>query len=198
MPDNVFDMLGSQLLFLSGNVSTGLSSGALGTSIRSSDIPLMLYEANNVTRAMKNLAQHMTTEIRAIDPDILQQKQRNASVIASQQVIVGNVLAQKQFITVEWAWLTLPIVLLVSATFLLLAVFSKTKNNRVGLWQSSPLTLFFHGQQSGEIKAFGPNELDTADKMLNAAAGLQQRIRRALKGCLKCIRMLIITKDDVQ
>jgi hypothetical protein len=66
----------------------------------------MPYQANNLTRVMLNRAQYMTTEIRAIDRNTLQQTQQNPSLVAPQQTITGTVLVQKQFVIVEWAWLT--------------------------------------------------------------------------------------------
>jgi hypothetical protein len=136
VPYNIFDMLSSQLDgdFLNGNVDTGTSSGLLGENGlgQVNDIVLMFYQANNLTRAMLNMAQYMTTEIQAIDSNTLQQAQQNPSLVAPQQAIAGTVLVQKQFVIVEWAWLTLSIVLLILATFLLPAAFLETRITRVG------------------------------------------------------------------
>jgi hypothetical protein len=191
VPYNIFDMLGSQLdrEFLNGNVDTGTSSGLLGEDGLGNvnDMVLMLYQANNLTRAMLNMAQYMTTEIRAIDSNTLQQAQQNSSLLAPHQAIAGTVLVQKQFVIVEWAWLALPIVLLILTTFLLLAAFLQTRITRVGLWQSSPLTLFFHGQPRDDFKLLGRNEgaLNTADGMQKAAAGLRARVTKGNRGAIE-------------
>jgi hypothetical protein len=191
VPYNIFDMLSSQLdgKFLNGNVDTGTSSGLLGEDSLGNvnDMVLMLYQANNLTLAMLNMAHYMTTEIRAIDSNIDQQVWANSSLVAPQQAIVGTVLVQKQFVIVEWAWLTLPIVLLILATFLLLTAFVQTRITRVGLWQSSPLTLFFHGRPRGEFKPPGSDDgsLNSADGMQKAAAGLRARIIKGNRGAIE-------------
>jgi hypothetical protein len=130
VPYNIFDMLGSQLdgEFLDGNVDTGTSSGLLGEDGLGNvnDMVLMLYQANDLTRAMLNLAQCVTTEFRAIDSNTLQQAQQDSSLVAPQQAIAGTVLVQKQFVIVEWAWFTLPIALVILATLVLMAAFVRT------------------------------------------------------------------------
>jgi hypothetical protein len=191
VPYNIFDMLSSQLdgEFLNGNVDTGTSSGLLGEDGAGNlhDIVLMLYQANNLTLAMLTMAQYMTTEIRAIDSNIDQQVWANPSLVAPQKSIAGTVLLEKQFVIVEWAWLTLPIVLLILATFLLLAAFVQTRLTRVGLWQSSPLTLFFHGRPRGECKPPGSDEgaLNSADGMQKAAGDLRARITKGNCGAIE-------------
>jgi len=105
VPYNIFDMLGSQLdgEFLNGNVDTSTSSSLLrGDGLGNvNGMVLMLYQANDLTRAMLNLAQYMTAEIRAIDSNTLQQAQQDSSPVAPQQAIAGTVLVQKQFVIVE-------------------------------------------------------------------------------------------------
>lgn len=184
VPWNIFDMIISQIVdsgMLQGGVSTGSSSGALGTN----DILLMLYEASSVTRALQNMAHYMTTEIRAIDSNISQRQQSNASLVAPQQAIIGEVWVQKTFVNVEWAWLAFPIVLLILSILFLVVASLKTRIKRVGLWNLSPLTLFFHGQLSSECPELDVDSLNTADAMMNAATDLRARIIKDSRGAIE-------------
>jgi hypothetical protein len=182
---NVFAVVGSQIPeILNGQVVTGSSSGALGTS----DIIQMLYEADNVTQALQNMAIYMTNEIRSSDSEALQNELKNASVIASNQTVAGTTWVPKQFITVEWAWLGLPFALLILAIFLLLAAYWETRTSRIGVWESSPLALFFHGQLSGECKTVvdcDKGALNTADSMRVVAEGLRARIMKGANGMIE-------------
>jgi len=69
--------------------------------------------------------------------------------------------------------------LLILAIFLFLAAYWDTRTSRVGVWQSSPLTLFFHGQLSGEYKTVvncDKKVLNTAKSMQVVAEDLQAQI----------------------
>ncbi|TVY21498.1 hypothetical protein LARI1_G002287 [Lachnellula arida] len=179
---NAWFDLSSQLIeqgFLNGIVQTGSDDPLSGN-----DFPTLLYQASNVTRAMHSIAGYMTTQMRANDSLIPQEAQQNASLIAANQAVNGNVWVQKQFVTVRWAWLTLPALLLVLACGFLLAAFLKTRKSRVGLWQSSPLVFLFHARladeaQIGEWKA---RELNTADQMQSAAEKLSMKITNSNDG----------------
>ena len=178
VPFETFAQLGSLLWssdFLNGNVSVGFSSGAQGNS----ENVLLLYEADNIPRAMENLAQYMTTEIRVDDTEILQEEQGNVTFVAAQQAVVGTVWTQQQIVTVEWAWLALPTALLILSIILFTATCLKSnRTDGVGLWASSPLTLFFQGQLSRDLTSLrcSKRELNTAEKMEDAAAGLWAQI----------------------
>ena len=178
VPFETFAQLGSLLWssdFLNGNVSVGFSSGAQGNS----ENVLLLYEADNIPRAMGNLAQYMTTEIRVDDTELLQEERGNVTVAAAQQAVVGTVWTQQQIVTVEWAWLALPTVLLILSIILFTATCLKSsRTDGVGLWASSPLTLFFQGQLSRDLTGLGCEKrgLNTAGKMEDAAAGLWAQI----------------------
>ena len=126
---------------------------------------LLLYEADNIPRAMQNLAQYMTTEIQVDDTEILQEEQGSVTLVAAQQVVVGMVETQQQMVTVEWAWLALPTALLILSLILFTATCLKSdRTDGVGLWASSPLTLLFQGQLSQELGR-SKRELNTAWKM---------------------------------
>jgi hypothetical protein len=185
VPYHSFAMLSSLLIhgdFLNGEVTQAYSSGISGP-----DIPLMLYQANNVTHAMYTMAEYITTLMRASDSDPLEEEYQNASLITPAQAVTGAVWVQKQFVTVRWAWLTLPAVLLILAILFLLAVFLETQRSCVGLWQSSPLTLFFHGQLSDRPQSIDwkAGSLNTANAMQDSAADLCARIPKDSPGTIE-------------
>jgi hypothetical protein len=199
---NIFAMLQSLIStssFLNGIVGVGYSSGALGSGTDGTSINenvLLLYEADNITRAVQNLAYYMTTEIRGVDSEFLQQKQGNVSIVAANQAIMGTSWIQKQFVVVQWTWLVLPALLLISANCLFVATCLKTKNSRIGLWQSSPLTLFFHGKLRGNLQDFEPSELNTAGKMGKAAAGFHAQVMKDSHGTIEVYRKVETDAGD--
>ncbi|KAF2805532.1 uncharacterized protein BDZ99DRAFT_501742 [Mytilinidion resinicola] len=183
-PFNAYYALTSQFLqagFLTGDITRNATAGMNGP-----DNAIMLYRAANVTHAMHGLAQYMTTVIRAVGSTILKGDQQNNSVIAADHAVAGSVFVQKQFVAVRWAWLTLPIVLLVLAVVLLAVAWWETRRLGVGLWQSSPLALFFHGRMEGGARGFeGVGGVDTAEGMRGKAEGLWARIPREARGTVE-------------
>lgn len=175
-------MLSSQLVdpnFLQGSIDQGYSNGLSGP-----DITTLVYKAPNITSAMYSMAAYMTTSLRKNQDGV-----QNASLIAPAQAIEGVVLAQKQFVVVQWVWLTLPIILLVLAILFLIAAFIETRRSHVGLWQSSPLTLFFHAQLQprGEMEQFEWNveSLNTEGAMEKAAESLRAKIPKNARATIE-------------
>ncbi|KAF2189313.1 hypothetical protein K469DRAFT_748002 [Zopfia rhizophila CBS 207.26] len=156
--------------FLMGNVS--MSSAA---RFQGDPIAIMLLKADNVTRAMHNMAHYMTISLRSNSTLLLQNKLQNASAIAPEQVVQGQVWQQAQFVTVRWIWLALPCATILLAFVFLGVVIVGTRNRPVGIWKSSPLTLFFQCKlaESWERHASLDNEaLNTVDSMEKTAAKL--------------------------
>lgn len=170
---------------LHGKVVTGTAGGEpMGPSTLT-----MLWQADNVTRAMYNMAEAITTQMRANSTDLLRQERQDASLIAPDQAIDGQVWVQKQIVVVRWAWLVFPIVLLVLAALSLFAAYVETRRKRVGLWQSSPLTLFFHARlvYNGANEGIVPDAacLDNARAMGMAASQLTARISPHAHGTIE-------------
>lgn len=169
-----FDFLASSLTqenFLNGDVNSGG-----GSAITGPDTPSMLYQAKNVARAMESLAYYMTTSMRPNNSMLLQEAYQNASLIAPEQAVIGKVWVQKQIVIVRWEWLTFPIVLLVLTIMFVLAVLWETASGRVGLWQASPLALFFHARPGVKDFDWRSENVDTVQVMRNAAEKLQAGI----------------------
>ncbi|KAF2094343.1 hypothetical protein NA57DRAFT_60390 [Rhizodiscina lignyota] len=180
-----FDVLASSIMQLVqlneeggvATVSTGDSAGVGGPPVL-----VMLLQADNVTTAMQNMAHYMTTALRANDTQLLQNKMHNASLIAPNQSVEGRVWVQKQFVIVIWAWLTLPAVTFLTAILFFCITITRTRIHMVGVWKSSPLTLFFHtGFNNGSsISDEVPSEaLHTSDGMYTAAGAISMRAVRA-------------------
>lgn len=59
----------------------------------------------------------------------------------------GVVWGQQTVIEIQWAWLSLPIALVLISTALLVFTMASTHRSRVPLWKSSVLPLMYHGVQ---------------------------------------------------
>jgi hypothetical protein len=165
--------------FLSGSINTF----DLGNA---SDNALMLYNAKSVTGAMYALAKYTTNAIRANATMLLQEQKQDASLIAPENSILGDVWVQTQYVTVSWAWLIFPVVLLVLTGLFLLAAWWETRRVGVGLWQSSPLTLLFHAKFDESACDFVEKEdLSTADAMKDASKALRAKIPTDARGTIE-------------
>ncbi|KAI2976447.1 hypothetical protein CBS147323_480 [Aspergillus niger] len=69
----------------------------------------------------------------------------------SNSPIYGVVITQDSYVAVQWPWLTLPAVLLVAGTSLLVATALITTHEGASLWKSSVLPLLFHGLEPNLI-----------------------------------------------
>jgi hypothetical protein len=91
----------------------------------------------------------------------------------------------RQFVTIEWVWLILPAIILVASTIFLCIAIITSEVHHVGLWKSSPLTLFYHAtciaQDSPHSKSY-TQSLNTEDAMREAASNLRARIVKRKDG----------------
>ncbi|KAJ4387383.1 hypothetical protein N0V93_007974 [Gnomoniopsis smithogilvyi] len=180
MTNNMFGQISSLIWnsnFLNGMINVAYSGGAAGLALNgktTNEDLLLLYEANNITRAMKNLAQYITTEMRAAESENLEQY--NTSMVAQDQAVLGKVWTQKQFVSVRWAWLALPAALVGLTLCLFIVVCLKTKNSAVGAWTSNPLTVLFHGRVLGGLGDFRLDTLKTGEEMNKFAEKVRVRV----------------------
>jgi hypothetical protein len=176
IPQYNYEVIGSEFAqLLNGNISVDSSSGFTG----SSDLLLLLWMTHNVTRSMENLAVYMTNALRNNDSAILAEAQKNPSAIAPDQAVLVTVWVQEQFVSVRWAWLAMPLSLILFVTMFLVATIVKTSRSRIGVWKSSPLALLFHGNFDGgkEHERIGARvSVNTADAMQQASAGMNARL----------------------
>lgn len=175
MSQESFDIISSQFTmdpnFLQGKVVVSDNSSLNGPMTA-----FTLFQADNVTRAMINLADYMTKSFRANDSLLRQTQDNNPTFIEESQSIIGKALSPQQVVHVQWAWLALPIIVLSLAAIFLGIVILTSAAYEVGAWKDSPLTLFFH-VASGEVdRGDRMSSLDTADAMQEAASTLKVRI----------------------
>ncbi|KAE9984652.1 hypothetical protein EG327_004966 [Venturia inaequalis] len=177
MSQESFDIISSQFTmdpnFLQGNVEVSNSSSLNGPTTA-----FTLFQADNVTKAMYNLADYMTKSFRANDSLLLQAQGHGPTSIAESQMMVGKALSPQQVVRVRWAWLALPvIVLFLAAVFLGVVILTSAAHN-VGAWKDSPLTLFFHVAPGEYNIGDGTSALDTTDAMRKAASTMRARIEQ--------------------
>jgi hypothetical protein len=175
MSQDTFDMLSSQFTkdqnFLQGTVEVNASSSLGGPTT-----VFTLFQADDVTKAMYNIADYMTKSFRANNSLLLQAKHSKNDLIARDQTINGTALTLQQIVRVQWSWLTLPILVLLLATAFLCTVIATSRAHGIGAWKDSPLTLFFHDASGDRDGGDGMRSLDTADAMMKAASRLRARI----------------------
>ncbi|KAF4460419.1 hypothetical protein FALBO_12792 [Fusarium albosuccineum] len=165
-------MLGQSIL--RGNVSTGASGALSGL-----EYAIMLYQASNTTRAMHYMAEYLTLAMRANASNVLQTSRQDPSLIDEESVVYGQVLMQQQYVIVRWNWLILPVSIYILTVLFLTLAGVETRRGKVGIWHTSPLTLFFHAQLSNDARSLldsTTSPLDTAEAMHDAAADLCIRI----------------------
>lgn len=114
---------------------TFTGNGGMNTtgSAFSSDIMQALYDTNNLTARIGNLAISMTNNIR----------QQNDTVARPSH---GTAWKSETYVHVRWAWLSFPIALIVLALAFLVGSIIETAHRDILVWKSSNLALLFHGQ----------------------------------------------------
>jgi hypothetical protein len=118
----------------------------------------------NVTTTMARISNSMTNRIPSAD---------------SQVVAQGIVLRQLSIIRIQFAWLVLPLVLILLSTILVIATVLTTRRSRVPVWKSSILPLLYHGIR----------EWDDAEERDVVEGRLEQMHVMDQRGSLKLVRM---------
>ncbi|KAF1936136.1 hypothetical protein EJ02DRAFT_414481 [Clathrospora elynae] len=81
---------------------------------------------NNITRHMERLATAFTNVMRS-----------NAD---SYEMLQGEAYSQEKFVSIHWAWLAFPLLLLaLSLVFLVLTIIKTSNNSGVGIWKTSAM-----------------------------------------------------------
>ncbi|KAG6989739.1 hypothetical protein G7Y79_00065g094500 [Physcia stellaris] len=99
----------------------------------SSDVIQALYNTDNLTARIENLAISMTNNIR----------QQNDSVASPWH---GTAWKGETYVHVRWAWLSFPVTVAVLALLFLFGSIIETAHRDILVWKSSNLALLFHGQ----------------------------------------------------
>ena len=114
---------------------TFTGNGGMNTtgSAFSSDIMQALYNTDNLTARIGNLAISMSNNIR----------QQNDTVASPSH---GTAWKSETYVHVRWAWLSFPIAVIALALAFLVGSIFETAYRKILVWKSSNLALLFHGQ----------------------------------------------------
>lgn len=63
----------------------------------------------------------------------------------SNETVSGNVITTQAFVSVQWGWFVLPIVLELAGIVLVISTVIPTHSRKSRLWKSSLLPLLYHG-----------------------------------------------------
>ena len=162
--------------WLSGMFTLSLSTVDLGNSnweVLNDVVAKMLYQVNagdNVTSTFDKIATALTNVVR--------QGPNTTSITGQAQVL-------DVYIRVRWAWLSLPLMLVVfGVSFLAISIMSSSRPGR-HVWKSSTLATIFH-----RLDGWAPDELDqrTERDMKTAARKMQVVIDTDANGHISLVR----------
>lgn len=124
----------------------------------------------NVTSTLLNITNSVTSSIMRWD---------------SKVVALGTGWRQEPSIKVQWAWLALPLAMVVCSAILLVSVVAASRRHGAPHWKSSPLPFLFHGIRSwndDEVADLVGGRLEKVHKMEDRARSKRIRIVTSLKG----------------
>jgi hypothetical protein len=86
------------------------------------------------------------------------------------QAVEGTAWATEQFVSIRWAWITLPVVLLFSSLLLVLITIIKSRRGGSAAWKSSVLATLLHGL-TGDVRdqfrpGLSPSEIEVLSRQL--------------------------------
>lgn len=149
---------------------TGSGNGGIGEQTYTSDSIQAMYNAmitnsSNITTFMRNLATSMTNSIR-LDTG------SSGTTFAN-----GTALKTEAYLTVSWAWISLPVAVWVLHLFCLVVVIWQTYKERIESFKSSTVSTIFVGltQQKKEEVSF---PVASMDQMETAAKQLQVSLKK--------------------
>jgi hypothetical protein len=124
-------------------------------------------DENGLQQAMANVASAMTTALR----------------MSSSESARGTVYGSETYISIQWAWLTLPLLLYVTAIGFVLAVAWRcghVGDAKVNVWKNSLVAALYHGLDDELLaKAGYPDEQESIDE---AAKCLEVKLTRNMHG----------------
>ena len=139
----------------SGGMTGILSQSGTQTQSITPNIGLALSQIGNITRLMQDISDSMTETFRT-------------SVNSTTYSGIG--LNSVTYISITWAWLSLPIALVVLTFMMLIIVIVRNNARGIPAWKSSGLALLFHnleGWHRSELELNRPQELEKrAAKMI--------------------------------
>ncbi|KAJ5345707.1 hypothetical protein N7452_003711 [Penicillium brevicompactum] len=119
----------------------------------------------------------------------------------SSNPIYGVVTTQDSYVVVRWQWLTLPAVLLVAGTLLLIATALISSRTGVRVWKSSTLPLMFHGLESEFIARnmmIEHGQCESVSEMEHVADGTKVDLGMSTSEGRTMLRGAVPASQDVQ
>ncbi|KAJ5750761.1 hypothetical protein N7533_007789 [Penicillium manginii] len=136
----------------SGNDTTGLDYSPDG------DPNALRISSVGLDSIMSNVAKHMNKEALRL----------NGSDVH------GDTFVTEVFVEVQWLWLILPTILVLSGTIFIAIVIIQNKKNGTSLWKSSVLAFFYHG-----LHEVDKDDSMTASVMEKKAEGLVVQLQES-------------------
>lgn len=99
---------------------------------------------NNITNHIERLATVMSRSIRAHS--------------IKKEIVAGESIIDETYVRVRWAWISLPVIILITSLIFLAAtiVKSSSEQNEIGIWKTSSLATLMHGLNEPVQKSVGP------------------------------------------
>lgn len=116
---------------LSGTVVTRVSE-VNSDNNQVDDVLAAMQHSDNVGDMMNNFVTSFTNRMRAMAND-------------TDNKVQGTALISVPYVRVQWAWLSLPILLMVLSLVFLVATSIITKKSNIPVWKTSTLAVIFHG-----------------------------------------------------
>jgi hypothetical protein len=139
---------------------------------------------------MQNMVHYMTTSLRSNDTQLLQDRLQNPTIISPSERIRGTVFVQTQFVTVRWAWITLPgITLVLAIVFLAHVIVMTSKQSGWHMEVKSTRVIFYTGLSRGMDAATSIHRdvLTTEDRMQRAAEYITVQVAESDLGGIKIV-----------
>jgi hypothetical protein len=127
-------------------------------SLRTGDPNVFRIGSVGLDTIMSNVAKHMNKEALRL----------NGSDVH------GTTFVTEVFVEVQWLWLILPIILVVSGTIFIAIVIIQNKKNGTSLWKSSVLAFLYHG-----LHEVDKDDSMTASVMEKKAEGLVVQLQES-------------------
>jgi hypothetical protein len=124
-------------------------------------------DENGLQQAMVNVASAMTTALR----------------MSSNDMAHGAGFVSETYVSVQWAWITLPLLLYITAIGFVVAVAWRcghAGDAKVNVWKNSLMAALFHGLDQEMLAKIGhPDEQESIDE---AAKDLEVKLTRNMHG----------------
>ena len=103
-------------------------------------VPIMLYQTRDMPSMISKLADSLTNMIRLSD---------------DRYFVEGQAFQSEVFINIQWAWLSLPVLVVLSANVLLAIMILQTWRSQTPVWKSSLLAFLLHGMKHDSLDTGG-------------------------------------------